>query len=153
MAEVSLWLGSRTPKSAQLRYVKQTQTNRTKRGQGVANWIFSQKEKSQYSDTEGVVYEFPTRLPNARHVIEGDRFVYYRPKKDATDGGGYYFGMGQVERIEIEGPIRRALIKEYRRFAEPVLESDLPEIPRNNLQNSINRISDENWRMILEAGN
>lgn len=118
----------------------------------MTNWIFSQKKNSQYGDTEGVVYEFHTRLPNARHVTAGDHFLYYRPKKDATDGGGYYFGMGRVERIETEEPVRRALIKEYRHFARLVLESDLPEIPRNNLQNSINRITNNNWRLIIEAG-
>ena len=119
----------------------------------MGDWIFSQKERSQYGDSEGVVYEFHTRLPNARYVEAGDCFIYYRPKKDATDGGGYYFGVGQVERMEIEEPVRRALLKEYRRFPRPVLESALPEVPRNNLQNSINRVSDNNWRIITEAGN
>lgn len=118
----------------------------------MANWIFSQKERSEYDDIQGVVYEFNSRLPNARHVSAGDHFVYYRPKKDATDGGGYYFGAGQVKKVEIQGPVRRALIKDYRAFLRNVLESSLPECPRSNLQNSINRTSRSILQLIADAG-
>lgn len=118
----------------------------------MANWIFSQKEQSEYNDIEGVVYEFNYRLPNARKVSAGDRFVYYRPKKDAMDGGGYYFGAGQVRIVEIQGPVRRALIQDYQAFLRNVLDSGLPECPRSNLQNSINRTSSRILQLIVDAG-
>jgi hypothetical protein len=119
----------------------------------MSNWVFSQKERSEYKDTEGAVYEFSYKLPNARHVSAGDYFVYYRPKKDAADGGGYYFGAGQVRIVETQGLVRRALIKDYHAFPRNVLESGLPECPRNNLQNSINRISHSTLQLIADKGN
>ena len=118
----------------------------------MANWIFSQKERSEYDDIEGRVYEFDSRLPNTRHVSVDDHFVYYRPKKDATDGGGYFFGSGQVQTVGIQGTVRRALIKDYQAFPRNVMESSLLGCPRDNLQNSINRISSTITQLISDAG-
>lgn len=50
--------------------------------------------ESSYADIVGVQYEFPDRYRGL--VVSGDRFLYYRGSRGASQAGAGYFGKGIV---------------------------------------------------------
>jgi hypothetical protein len=59
-----------------------------------AYFIFQQRPDSEYADRVGKVYNWREGIPGLRQIVEGARFIYYRP------GEQVFFGVGRVSSIE-----------------------------------------------------
>ena len=114
-------------------------------------WIFNQRADSSYDDVEGQAYSYPKYLANARRVEPSDLFMYYRPKK-GHDVGGCFYGAGRVESLEREGDMVKAHLVDYVELSRVIPEAELSTLPRNNQQNSINRLSPVLFFEILRRG-
>ena len=65
----------------------------------MTSWMVLQKPGSGYRDVEGQCYEYPSHIPHARKILEGDYLICTRPKKHAKNGKRI-FGIGRIESIE-----------------------------------------------------
>jgi len=59
-----------------------------------AYFIFQQRPDSEYADQAGEIYNWRQGIPGSNQIVEGARFIYYRP------GEQVFFGTGRVARIE-----------------------------------------------------
>lgn len=59
-----------------------------------AYFIFQQRPDSEYADQAGEIYNWRKGIPGSRQIVEGARFIYYRP------GEQIFFGTGRVASIE-----------------------------------------------------
>ena len=114
------------------------------------SWIVLQKPISNYSDKEGVCYNYPTRIPNGRRINTGDYLVCSLTKKTSKDGRRL-FGIGRVESVTIDKKNRAtAFYGWYKEFDTPFTFEEIGGDPRNNQTNSINAIPKEREEEILD---
>lgn len=59
-----------------------------------AYFIFQQHPDSEYADEAGEIYNWRKGIPGSRQIVEGARFIYYRP------GEQVFFGAGRVASID-----------------------------------------------------
>jgi hypothetical protein len=59
-----------------------------------AYFIFQQRPDSEYADRAGEVYNWRKGIPGSLQIVEGARFIYYRP------GEQIFFGTGRVASID-----------------------------------------------------
>lgn len=63
------------------------------------SWMVLQKPGSGYRDVEGQCYEYPSHIPHAKKIVEGDYLICTRPKKHSKSGRRI-FGIGRISSIE-----------------------------------------------------
>lgn len=115
----------------------------------MASWIVLQKQESDYSDEEGICYNYPLSIPNGRRISAGDYLICSMTSKEAKDGRRI-FGIGRISEIEHDGKGHAtAYYGWYREFDEPHSFDEIGGDPRNNQTNSINRIPEDREDAIL----
>ena len=65
----------------------------------MVSWMVLQKPGSGYRDVEGECYEYPSHIPHAKKISEGDYLICTRPKKHSKSGRRI-FGIGRISSIE-----------------------------------------------------
>ena len=65
----------------------------------MTSWMVLQKPGSGYQDVEGECYEYPSHIPHAKKISEGDYLICTRPKK-STKSDKRIFGIGRISTIE-----------------------------------------------------
>lgn len=115
----------------------------------MATWLVLQKQESEYSDEEGICYNYPLSIPNGRQIQPGDYLICSLTSKEAEEGKRI-FGIGRIDDIE-EGEDKKAtaFYGWYREFDEPHTFEDIGGDPRNNWTNSITRIPEDREQEIL----
>lgn len=51
-------------------------------------WLNQREDYQGYSDVEGEVYNYRSKVPGHKKLSAGDRFVYYRLREYIIFGGG-----------------------------------------------------------------
>lgn len=113
------------------------------------SWIVIQKPDSQYSDEEGVCYNYPTSIPNGRRVKKGDYLICSLTKKLAEDSKRI-FGIGRIREIVKKGGSATAYYGWYKVFNQPFTYDEIGGDPRVNIQHSMNPIQTDREEMVLD---
>ena len=119
------------------------------------------RDDPEYKDTEFVVYHYPQQYFD--QVDGGEKFIYYRPARDATAGeASSYFGCGELGdwwRDPDDSAHRFVGIRKPIRFAKPVPHLDpLGRMYESSFQNrnafqgrSVRYIDNLDFHRILDA--
>ncbi len=121
-------------------------------------FIVNQNPKSKYDDTEGLEYEFPTRIPNGKNIKKGDILIFNLSKKVAVSlklGNATISGIARINNVttfQKNGKqMAKAYYSWYRKFNQNVSFEEIGGDIRNNKNNSINRIPFElSFELLLE---
>lgn len=121
-------------------------------------WLNKARDALTASGEERSFYRYNSRVAGWRALLPGARFVYYRP------GEQVFFAHGTIGKVHrragVLGERFEAAFEEYHEFASPVdarsLKPRLERLRRREglrgvPQNSITRISQEEWDIILSA--
>ena len=65
----------------------------------MTSWMVLQKPGSGYRDVEGECYEYPSHIPHAKKISEGDYLICTRPKK-SSKSKRRIFGIGRISTID-----------------------------------------------------
>jgi hypothetical protein len=113
-------------------------------------FIVNQNPDSKYDDKEGIAYDFPLSIPNARQIKPGDIFIFNLSKNvarklkllDRTITG--IAKVGDIKTYYSDGIEKaKASYLWYRKFENSVSPDEIGGDYRNNKNNSINRISED----------
>jgi hypothetical protein len=113
-------------------------------------FIVNQNPSSKYDDKEGIAYDYPSSIPNAKQIRRGDIFIFNMAKKYARElklDDRTLFGIAKVGDInEYNNNNGDKMIKAtylwYKRFENNISPDEIGGDYRNNQTNSINRIGD-----------
>lgn len=113
------------------------------------SWIVIQKPDSQYSDEEGMCYNYPTSIPNGRRIKKGDYLICSLTSKLAKDGKRI-FGIGRIKDIVKKGGNAVAFYGWYKVFDTPFTYDQIGGDPRVNIQHSMNPIPEDREEKVLD---
>ena len=116
-------------------------------------WMVLQNPVSNYEDKESECYEYPRSIPNGVRIAAGDYLICTLSKKN-SEGGKRIIGIGKIdyvqEFIKNNRNMRKAYYEWYLYFKYPKTFDFIGGDPRNNLNNAINSIPEEQVRGILK---
>lgn len=119
-------------------------------------YIVSQNPDSNYNDSEGKHYDYPTSIPNGKQIKVGDLLLFALSSKAAIKlkfGEGRITGIAKIDDITtyVQGNKQMAIASYewYKEFESPLSFENIGGDPRINIQHSMNKISEENYLEIL----
>lgn len=124
---------------------------------GINFFLVNQNPNSVYNDVEFELYEYPTIIPNGKQIKKGDFLLFNLSKKEANKNGNInqrIFGIAEIEKIKnYINNNKEYAVATYcwkMKFSEPLTYDEIGGDPRNNIQNSINKINDQKLSKILK---
>ncbi len=119
-------------------------------------FIVNQNPESNYNDSEGEFYNYPTSIPNGKQVAVGDLLLFLLSSKSASKmnlGEFRITGISKIDNItyynQFEKPMAIASYEWYKKFKSPLSFEQIGGEPRINIQHSINKILQERHIEIL----
>jgi hypothetical protein len=119
-------------------------------------FIVNLNPESEYNDKEGERYDYPLSIPNGRQISIGDILIFNLPYKIAKKmnlGDKRLTGIAKIDHIEeylLKGKkMALASYEWYKEFKTPLSFSDIGGDPRNNDNNSMNKVDSNLNTLIL----
>lgn len=119
-------------------------------------YLVSQNPDSNYNDSEGKHYDYPTSIPNGKQLKVGDLLLFALSSKSAVKlnfGNHRITGIAKIDNITLYNQVNKqmaiASYEWFKKFESPLSFEDIGGDPRLNIQHSINKISEEMYLEIL----
>ena len=119
-------------------------------------YLVSQNPDSNYNDSEGKHYDYPTSIPNGKQLKVGDLLLFALSSKSAVKqnfGENRITGIAKIDNITLYSQVDKqmaiASYEWFKKFKSPLSFEQIGGDPRMNIQHSMNKISEENYLEIL----
>ena len=119
-------------------------------------FLVNQNHDSRYEDEVGKRYHYPTRIPNGKKIAVNDILIFSMSKSDARKNGDEnkrISGIAQIENIDLFTQNNKeqaiATYEWFVGFEEFLTFDEIGGDPRNNIQNAMSKIVDEDVIAIL----
>ena len=119
-------------------------------------YIVSQNPNSNYNDSAGEHYDYPTSIPNGKQLKVGDILLFTLSTKSAKKlnfGEHRITGIAKIDNITLYSQIDKqmaiASYEWFKMFETPLSFEQIGGDPRMNIQHSMNKISEGNCLEIL----
>jgi hypothetical protein len=119
-------------------------------------YLVSQNPDSNYNDSAGEHYDYPTSIPNGKQIKVGDLLLFALSSKAALKlkfGEGRITGIAKIDDITIYSQdgkqMALASYEWFKVFETPLSFEQIGGDPRTNIQHSMNKISKEKHSEIL----
>jgi hypothetical protein len=119
-------------------------------------FIVNQNPDSEYNDKDGERYDYPLSIPNGRQISVGDILIFnlsYKFAKKMKLGESRLTGIAKIDHIEhylLRGAnMGLASYCWYKKFKKPLRFIDIGGDPRNNDNNSMNKVNSDLNTLIL----
>ena len=119
-------------------------------------YLVSQNPDSNYNDSEGKHYDYPTSIPNGKQLKVGDLLLFALSSKSAVKqnfGNQRITGIAKIDNITLYNQVNKqmaiASYEWFKKFESPLSFEDIGGDSRLNIQHSINKISEEMYLEIL----
>ena len=119
-------------------------------------FIVNQNPHSEYNDKDGERYDYPLSIPNGRQISIGDILIFnlsYKFAKKMKLGEFRLTGIAKIDHIEeylLKGnKMALATYAWYKEFKKPLSFDEIGGDPRNNDNNSMNKVDNSLNTLIL----